>query len=115
MERSKIIVYSLIHALCILAYVLVLASFVDYAESLFLAMPSPLQTLPFLLILVFSAAINGLLVFGRPLHLYFSGFKKEGIQFLLYTLGFLLIIIVLMFAWFTMSNPYAADSGLRYY
>ncbi len=52
----------------------------------------------FLLLFVLSATIVGLLVLGRPGYLYFNGFKKEGILLLLYTIVFLLVATVLVFA-----------------
>jgi len=43
---------------------------------------------------VLSASITGLLVLGRPIHLYFSGHKKEGLILLFLTLAFLFVFVV---------------------
>jgi len=50
-----------------------------------------------LLLFVISATIVGLLVLGRPGHLYLNGFKKDGIILLLYTIAFLFVITVIAF------------------
>jgi len=46
-----------------------------------------------LLVLVFSAALTGILIFGRPAIWYLDGKKSEALFLLFYTLGALLIII----------------------
>lgn len=55
-----------------------------------------------LLLFVISALITGLLVLGRPIHLYLSGSKKEAFTLLFFTIGWLafflvLVVIMLMF------------------
>ena len=49
-----------------------------------------------LLLFVFSAALTGSLVFGRPILWYTEGKKKEAIHLLAYTLASLLVIIALV-------------------
>jgi hypothetical protein len=50
-----------------------------------------------LLLFVFSAALTGFLVFGKPAMIYLDGKKKEAISLLFYTLGILLVITVFVF------------------
>jgi len=50
-----------------------------------------------LMLLVASAAITGLIVFGKPMHLYLAGLKKEAILAVVYTLVFLFLIISTIF------------------
>jgi len=52
--------------------------------------------MPVLLLLLFviSAAVTGLLVLGKPVHLYLSGLKKEALTLLLTTLGWLVIFLI---------------------
>jgi len=45
-----------------------------------------------LLLFVFSAAITGFLIFGKPAQLYVDGKKKEALSLLTYTLTFFSII-----------------------
>ncbi len=49
-----------------------------------------------LLLLTFSVALMGVLVFGKPVKLYLDGDKKEAVKFLLATLGWLLLILILV-------------------
>ncbi len=49
----------------------------------------------FLLLFVVSATVVGLLVLGKPIILYWEGYKKEGIKLLIYTVICLVIIAAL--------------------
>jgi hypothetical protein len=51
-----------------------------------------------LLLLVLSAAITGLLVFGKPIMLYVNNYRKEAVNLLLYTLVSLFLLILIIFA-----------------
>jgi len=44
---------------------------------------------------VFSAALTGLLVFGRPVLWYFDGRKKEALSLLAHTLAIFLVITII--------------------
>ena len=50
-----------------------------------------------LLLFVLSATIVGGLVLGRPLLLYLDGHKKEGLVFFGYTVGWIVLIIIIVF------------------
>ena len=50
-----------------------------------------------LLLLVFSVALVGVLIFGRPLLWYLDGKKKDAISLLFYTLVIFLLIIAVLF------------------
>lgn len=56
-----------------------------------------LRTLAFLLVFVISAAVMGLLIFGKPILLYLDNFKKEAVSLLFYTLSFLILIAAIVF------------------
>jgi hypothetical protein len=112
MDRSKIIIYSFLHALGIMAYAVVVLYVMDRIESAAYSFTTQtFSALPFLLLIILSAGVVGSLIFVRPLHLYLSSFKKEGIYFLIWTLGFLLLITVLVIAWMFGSNPYGSIAG----
>jgi len=51
-----------------------------------------LAPITLLLLFVFSAALTGFLIFGKPAQLYVDGKKKEALSLLTYTLGFFSII-----------------------
>lgn len=48
-----------------------------------------------LLLLVLSAAISGGLVLGKPAMLYLEGQKKEAVKQFIFTLGWLLVFLVI--------------------
>ena len=55
-----------------------------------------LMPLFLLLLFVISAAITGLLVLGKPVHLYLSGLKKEAFILLFATLAWLVISLAVV-------------------
>jgi hypothetical protein len=50
-----------------------------------------------LLLFVFSAALMGILVFGRPVMWYIDGKKKEAVLLLIQTVGIILVVTLLAF------------------
>lgn len=50
-----------------------------------------------LLLLVLSAGVTGSLVFGQPVMLYADGKKREAVKQFALTLGWLLVILILVF------------------
>jgi len=98
MKTSKLMLHSFIHSLCVLAYTGAIAWFLFNGERFFGKKEDNfLMPLSMLLLFVLSAAITGLLVLGRPLAMYLNGQKKEGVKFLFYTLGWLVIIVLIVF------------------
>src|SRR3989344_3019329 len=81
-------------------YIVLLVSAIFYAPKF---VPEPgftiLIPIGMLLLFVFSAALTGLLVLGRPILWYLDGKKKEVISLLIHTLailfGFLLVAFIL--------------------
>jgi len=96
MNKSKIIFYSIVHSLGVLGYIFLLVSFLNNAQSFFGKPPEILISATMLLLLVLSASITGLLVLGRPGHLYFNGYKKEGLILLFSTLACLFVFMVVL-------------------
>ncbi len=93
MNKSKIIFYSIVNSLGVLAYIFLLVSFLNNAQNFFGKPPGILVSAIMLLIFVFSASVTGLLVLGRPGHLYFNGYKKEGLILLFSTLACLFVFM----------------------
>ncbi len=100
MNKSKIIFYSVVNSLGVLAYIFLLVSFLNNAQKFFGKPPEILIAAVMLLTFVLSASITGLLVLGRPGHLYFNGYKKEGLTLLFYTLAclfaFTVVILIIL-------------------
>jgi len=84
-------------------YVFVISSFLFYASKIFGKDEPNTVLVPIMMLslFVFSAALVGTLVFGRPITWYLDGKKKEAVSLLLYTLGvFLIITIIALLALF---------------
>jgi hypothetical protein len=80
------------------AYVFLIALFFSNAERLFGAVKEPNFLIPVFMLLLFviSAAVTGLLVLGKPVHLYLSGHKKEAFVFLSAILGWLAVFLLIV-------------------
>ena len=96
MNKSKIVFYSVADSLGVLAYIFLLVSFMNNSKNFFSKTPEILIGMVMLSLFVLSASITGLLVLGRPIHLYFNGFKKEALTLLLSTLACLFVFVVLL-------------------
>lgn len=54
--------------------------------------------IPVLLLLTLSAAVMGILIFGRPVYLFLEGHKRTALQFLFCTVGFIFVFTVIAVA-----------------
>lgn len=97
MKNSKIVLYGLLHALGVLVYVLLVAWIMFNGQRFFGQMDGFLGPAAMLMLFVLSAAITGALVFGRPALMYLNGQKTEAVDFLLYTLAWLLAVTLAVF------------------
>ena len=97
MKNSKLISWSLINAVLTALYVALIAWLMYNGGTYFGKAESFIMPLALLLLFVVSAAITGLLVFGRPIYLYLGGAKSEAIKLLFYTIGFLAFITIAVF------------------
>lgn len=94
MKKSEIALGSFLNAAGVLFYVMSVAWVLSNGERLF-GGREPRLVIPvfMMLLLVISATITGLLVFGRPVLLYLDGRKKEALHFFFATLGWLVCIL----------------------
>lgn len=97
MKSTKILRHSFIHALGVLAYVALVAIFMQNGEKVFGRVEDTIfGPIMVLMLLVVSATISGSLVFLKPAMMYFNGQKKEGIQMLMFTVMWLLAIMIVV-------------------
>ncbi|MCX6763975.1 MAG: hypothetical protein NTZ97_04610 [Candidatus Moranbacteria bacterium] len=94
--RKKLIVYGLFSALGEAAYIFLVALFMNSANKFFGSGPNILGMVIFLLIFVFSAAISGALILGKPILLYLDNKKPEAIKLFGFTLGWIFILLVIL-------------------
>jgi hypothetical protein len=95
--RKKLILSGLACALSEAAYVTLIALFMTHANQYFGPGPNVLGVVAFLLVFVFSAAISGALVLGKPILLYLENQKREALELFAITLGWIFFMLVILF------------------
>lgn len=98
MKTSDYITKSLLSAIGVFAYTSAVAWLGFNSQRIFGAPTNFLTPLFVLLLFVVSASITGLLVLGKPIHLYLSGLKKEAFILLFATLAWLVFALVTVVA-----------------
>ncbi|HTK04565.1 MAG TPA: hypothetical protein VL500_03200 [Candidatus Eisenbacteria bacterium] len=97
-DKNEIAKRGVLHALGALAYVLAVVCLITSMENLFGSEDPKFVPVAMLLLLVLSAAVMGLLVFGKPVMLYIDGKKREAVELVGWTIGSLAFITVCAFA-----------------
>lgn len=93
-----IIKHALANSLLTVLYVILAGTFLFNAQYIFGDIePSVFIPISMLLLFVFSAALCGALVLGRPLLWYLDGKKREAVSLFGYTLLFFLIAGIVVF------------------
>jgi hypothetical protein len=92
MTKTNIFIRAFLHSIIAVLYIALVSLIMNNSQELFGKQDTALSVMVFLLLFVFSAAIMGITVFGKPILLYLDGQKKEGI-----TLGFCTIVCLGIF------------------
>lgn len=96
--NNKLLARGLFHALGVFIYVLLVVTLMTNLERIFGSIPARFWgPVAMLLLFVVSAAVVGLLIFGKPVMMYLNGSKPDAIKMLLSTLGWLVLIVALVF------------------
>jgi|SRR3989338_4227916 len=98
MPKEKIVKYSFVHSVGVLAYIFLVAILMQNGDKLFGKNNNVATVMAFLMLFVFSATVVGGLVLAKPVMLYLDGQKKEAVKMLLCTVGWLLILMAAVFA-----------------
>ena len=98
MKNTKLIFWAVVNSLGIVVYASLVAFVMFNGEKFFGKADDFTGPLMILLLFVVSAVITGSLFLGRPIYLYFEGLKKEAIKLFFYTLTFLFLITLIIFA-----------------
>lgn len=97
MVNKKLFIHSFGHAVLVYAYIFCIAIFFNFGiEKMFKNVPEIFGPIVMLPLLVLSAAIMAILVFGKPVLLYVDNQKKDALTMLFYTLGCLAAIFILV-------------------
>ena len=97
MKNSKLISWGIINSLGSFLYIAGVAWLMFNGEHLFGKEDNFWMPVALLLLFVLSATIVGALVLGRPIYLYLGGAKQEAMRLLFYTIGWLLLITIVIF------------------
>lgn len=92
MDKNKIALYALGNAAVASGYVALVASIMSGAQAFFGKMNGILAVSGFLLLFASSAAILGVVIFGRSVAWYLDGKRGDAVTLAVYTVSFLLII-----------------------
>ncbi len=98
--KNRIIKHASLNALAAAAYIALVALIMSNIERLIGPREGDggvLSIIAFLILFVISAAAMGLAIFGRPIMWYLSGQKTEAVKLVFYTLGFLVVIALIIF------------------
>ncbi len=98
MDTKQIIGYGLFNAFAAAAYIGLIAFLLSSVGSVIGPIKGPLSSMAFLLVFVISAAVMGVVIFGRPVLWYFNGRKEEAIRLVAATITFLVVIAAFIFA-----------------
>lgn len=99
MPKTSIIKYALANGLWTALYVIIIGAFFFSAKNIFGSGPdNMLIPVAMLLLFVFSAALTGGLVLGRPVLWYLDGRKNEAVKLFAYTLAVLFVVMILVLA-----------------
>lgn len=97
MNKNTIIARAAIHACGAAAYVFLVVFFIQSSFGINLEHDAGIfAPIVILLLLVFSVALMGLLVFGKPIFLYLDGQKKEAVSLVFFTVGFIGVLLLLI-------------------
>lgn len=98
MNKSQNIKFSFLSASGVFVYISLIAWFFSNAQAIFGNIPEPNVLIPVFMLLLFviSASITGLVVLGRPIHLYLSGQKKEAFILLFTTIAWLIVFLLII-------------------
>jgi len=95
MKKLDYVLKSFLSAAGVIIYVLAVALLLSNGQNIFgQGKDSLLIPMFMLLLFIVSASITGLLVLGKPIHLYFNNFKKEALVLLFSTLGWLVVFLI---------------------
>lgn len=97
MPKQKIVLFALLHAIAAAAYVALVAFLMTNAERWFGPAQGLLGITAFLLTFVLSAAVMGIIIFGRPVMWYLNGQKNDAMRLLVFTVIFFFLITFAVF------------------
>jgi hypothetical protein len=97
MKKSELAKQSLAYSVGVVIYIFLVALLMTNGQRLFGKVDNVISGVAMLLLFVFSAAVTGSLIFGKPILMYLDGAKKEAVKMLIYTIIWLFFWLMLFF------------------
>ena len=97
MKKSELVKQSLAYSLGVVVYIFLVALLMTNGQRLFGKIDNVMSGVAMLLLFVFSAAVTGSLIFGKPILMYLDDAKKEAVKMLIYTIIWLFFWLMLFF------------------
>lgn len=94
MKKTNILFHGLLHALGVLAYIIIVVTIMSNNEKVFRGTPEFVIGTFMLTLFVVSACITSGLVLGRPIYMYLEGAKKPALALLAATIMWLFLILL---------------------
>lgn len=95
-NKTRLLSWSLVNSVGTLIYVFAISQLLFFGQDIFGEMKSLWGPFAMLLLLVFSVATVGLLIFGRVIYLYLENQKEDAFKLLFYTISWLFLAIVII-------------------
>ncbi len=97
--KKEVKKYAWINGFIASGYIVLIALLMNFLGKIFpTGSANPIIAQIFLLLLfVFSAALTGILVFGRPIMWYIDGKKKDAVFLLIQTAGIIFVVTLIAF------------------
>lgn len=92
--NKKLVGWSLLHAVLAVAYIFCVVNLMNNGKKFFGEMSEIFIGSIMLTLLVISASVMGILIFGRPVMLYIDNKKKESVFMLFCTVGWLAVFFI---------------------
>lgn len=99
LKHKKQILQGLAHAAGVALYASGISALMANGQKIFGPMQGIWGGAIILTLICASVAILGSLIFARPIYLVMTGEKKEGIMHLLFTLGWLIVLLIIAFSY----------------
>ncbi len=98
MTKKQLALQTLLHAIAVTAYVVIVAFIISAGDEIFSKANQIQSIIAMLLLFTVSAAVTGLLVFGKPVYIYLEGDKLLAYKFLFFTIGWLFLMTIIFLA-----------------
>jgi peptidoglycan/LPS O-acetylase OafA/YrhL len=94
---KNLLAIAFLHALGVLVYIMGVGWLMMNGDTIFGTQDNFWGPVMVLMLFVFSALVTSLLVLGRPIWLYLEGKKKKAVKMLSYTVGWMFVLLLIVF------------------